>query len=127
MESDEELRYRVAYHVQFSEEGFTKQQLVDMKMGGCNALVVISIMRDNAANDPFEGAKSFQIASTDGRRGQEIPTREYFQAMTHLANYISEQPDVPEGMREVCWAIVDAHRSLIGLVKQPDGSWKRPT
>lgn len=121
-----EYRCPVAYTVQFSEEGFTKQDLKDRQMGGCNALIVISIMRDNDKAEPFEGGKSFQIASTDGRRGQEVPTAEYFQAMVHLANYVSEQPDVDPGMREVCWAIVDAHRAMIGLVKQPDGTWKSP-
>jgi hypothetical protein len=120
-------RYPVSYEVSFSETGFSKEDLDAKGRGGCDALILFSIMRGNDRCEPFEGPKSFAIVSCDGRAGQSVPTAELFQAMSHLASFISEQPDISPDARGACYRILDEHRRLIGLEKQPDGTWRRPT
>lgn len=121
-----ERLYRVAYTMRLQDPGFTKQQLMEANMGGCDALVIVSILRGSDNLEPFQGEKSWRVGSCDGRHGVEVPTGEYFQALSTLADYILECcPDATNAMKKSCQNVIDDHRRMIGLKRQPDGSWKR--
>lgn len=120
-----EKLYRVAYSARTADPGFTKKQLIEMNMGGCDSLVIVSIIRGNDNCEPWQGGKSFMVGSCDGRDGYEIPTAEYYQAMTSLAKYILESPDATKEMRHNCQKVIDDHRRMIGLKKDSEGNWTR--
>lgn len=82
--------YPIAYRLDHKKEGFTREFLEEHGLGGCDAMLIFSIIRENKTCEPHVGSKSIGILSMDGRNGEEIPMTEMFQVFSHLAKYISE-------------------------------------
>ncbi len=108
--------YLVKYDLKIETGVFLKKELVEAGVGGCDALVVASIIRGNDTGEPHEGPKSIAVFSWDGRdptREQEIPPSELFQVMLHLCHMIANDGEAPNWQRELCETTFEAARSII--------------
>ena len=98
-------RYLLKYKIEIEQnkDGFTKEEIIKdgQDFGGCDALMLVSILRDN--KEPHNGAKSMVFVTRDGSkdREEEIPNTEVFQIMHHLARYSMDQVDLPQWQRDI--------------------------
>jgi hypothetical protein len=111
-------KYGVKYKLDAGS--FSKEELEKDGAGGCDALVLCSIVREG--NDPHEGGISFAIFSVDGRNGgplnqaPSVPDTQLFEVWLSMAHVVSETL-VPAWQQELAESVVKAARSL--LAKQP--------
>lgn len=99
-------KYRLMYKLSCGE--FTKEYITEkdqqegipnkIGIGGCDALVLVSIIRDA---QPHNGAKSFARISVDGYTGEACPDTEVFQAFSAMAEALSESSNIPEWQKEI--------------------------
>lgn len=82
--ADQERRYKIAYRLEYNLDGMTKEELLEKNLGGCDAIVVISVVR------PSDGSLSTVIASLDGNTSEEMPGDELFKAWIMMAKKLSE-------------------------------------
>jgi len=92
----------VKYSVQTGE--FTGEQLEEEGAGGCDALLMVSIMRDG--KHAHDGPMSVRYFSVDGTYGKpleetpQIPNTELFTIMTMIAKDLSEDESLPDWQRD---------------------------
>lgn len=96
--------YRVTYDVK-SHPGISKEELQKASLGGCDSLVLISIVRDDPSPDPFAGAKSFAVVSLDGHAGKPCRSAELFQAWAAMAEELKAH-NLPVWQYKICHAVI---------------------
>jgi len=107
--------YGVRYTVETG--GFEKEELRKAGDGGCDALILCSIVREG--NDPHEGGVSFCWFNIDGREhgpaedALEIPGTQLFQAWSLWAKDLSEREDLPLWQRKILQNAFDDVRMYI--------------
>lgn len=129
--------YSLKYTLDFSikpKHGFTREEVLKEKAGGCDALVFVSIIREG--DEPHTGAKSFMVGSVDGfqpvvdGQPQQIPMTELFQAMMALASQLQTESQLHDWQRNLCRWLLDVVRDRLAhsgvhdpLIGEPqDGS-----
>jgi len=94
---DEEHRYKIAYQVELPENGITKEELAERRVGGCDCIVVASII----GRPGGPGGLSTVIVSLDGFTGGDLTPEQQFQIWSTWAHALMEQ--LPEGTRkDIC-------------------------
>lgn len=93
-----EQRYAIKYDLttQTNEKGFSKSEILKEEKGGCDAFILISIIRTDG------GGTSYKTVALDGRRkDQELQGRDFAGAWGIMAGYIAEDPTVAQGIRAI--------------------------
>lgn len=113
MEQQEHL-YPVSYNARQEQAPLTKEQLQSQGLGGCDALVLVSIMRGHEKYDPHAGPKSIAIKCIDGRPGQQMPPTELYQVILNLCQHIEGDHTAPRWQRMMC---AEMFRQTLMLIK----------
>lgn len=86
------------------------------EIGACDAFIFVSIIRNGF--EPYEGEKSFAFTSRDGFKDElnaKIPSIEYFQVLTALADVLITDETIPDWQRHICRRIMRDTRINLGL------------
>lgn len=101
MTPEKKDKYLLRYDLQFQKGSFTDSELEAKGLGGCDALIVTSIIRNNNTGEPHEGSKSIAFFTVDGRPNHpQIPNTEFFQAFSHMAHAIKDM-NCPEWQKKI--------------------------
>src|SRR4051812_21388254 len=106
----DDRRYKLSYDVKHDTSGFTKEDLQREGRGGCDALIVHSIIR------PADGSYSLASLSIDGDHGGEVTIDEVFKVWTMLASTLADCDALTPGKRTLCQHVITAVREAMGLV-----------
>jgi hypothetical protein len=109
----DERKYPIAYRIE--NKPHSKAQLILDGLGGCDAIVVASIMRD--VLDQPEGRKSIAVLSLDGATGGDIPSTELFQVFARLAHTLAGESSLPAWQREIAAATIAYVRMMMQAAK----------
>jgi hypothetical protein len=104
------------YNVELRAGGFTPEELKAEGVGGADAVVIVSIVRDG--RPPHSGAVSFAVLSADsvgydGGDVPEIPVTEMFQVMTMLCNRIEQDESAPQWQRVISTNVLESVRDVL--------------
>ncbi len=86
-------RYKIAYKVETGS--FTKPQLEKANLGGCDGIIVHSIIL------PEDGSRSEMIFSMASGGGQ-LSDDELFKSWVSMAYQLSQSKELGEGRRRLC-------------------------
>ncbi|WP_394844153.1 hypothetical protein LZC95_44765 [Pendulispora brunnea] len=100
-------RYRIKYTVE--RGSFTFEELRAMRAGGCDAVVVVSILREGA--DP---SNAVAFSSLDGFSGKSVIASDLFLIFSFLANMLSKREELPSWQREVAHKAFAQVRNVFG-------------
>jgi len=115
-------KYKVTYDVKVVPEGVGRDELRAQGRGGCDNLVLISIVGTPCAPEPI----SFALGSWSGdKRNDELKgldANQLFQVWEVMAAVLAENPDLSPGRREVVKLVLDLGRTARGLARpeEPD-------
>ncbi|WP_394824965.1 hypothetical protein [Pendulispora albinea] len=90
-------RYRIKYTVE--RGNFTQEELRAMRAGGCDALVLASILRGGAV--PQQESSSVALLSLDGSSGENVIATDLFLIFSHLASMLAKHEELPSWQRAV--------------------------
>lgn len=105
-------RWPIRYRIDRGE--FTREELNKDDAGGCDALVLISIMGGRPGQWLSQMVMGFdgRLPATDGRPA-ELDSTQLFKAWVMLTKRLGEMPDLHESKREFCQQVfgivLDAH------------------
>lgn len=97
--------YKIKYDFEIGD--FTKKELNETGSGGCDAVILHSILFDES------GASSYCIIDKDGRTNKPLPSMEVFKAWVMMASELGDDEDLPEHERQFCRDVVESIRSVI--------------
>lgn len=117
-------KYGIKYVVESGQ--FTREELVEEGAGGCDAIIIISIMRDH--KPAHSGPLSVKISSLDGvpvdgkdlADMPDIPITEMFVVWSMIAKSIAESDESPEWQRAIASQTFTDIREWMA----PDGTCK---
>jgi hypothetical protein len=101
--SNPDRRYKVTYSLAHHPDGLTGKQIRALSgdHGGCDAVLVISVMGEHGKPDPYSvGAMSIR-----GGTGKPMPSAELFALWSVMANALAEDPNLEPSRREYCAGI----------------------
>ena len=99
--------YKVKYDFEFGD--FTKDEILETGSGGCDAVIVHSILY------PEDGSYGHMLISKDGKTREPLSGNELWKAWLMMASTLSEDEDVPESKRELCKNVVDLVRARMAF------------
>ena len=99
------------------KKGFDGAAIKAEGKGGCDALAIVSIIRDG--DEVHDGSKSFAMLSIDGFNDGVIPDTEWFQVMCMIANHVKNSPDAPQWQRDLCSGIHETVKTVV-MAKRPE-------
>lgn len=107
---DAKTKYKVTYSIESHANGVTKEEISKMSShhGGCDAVVIISIMGTPGNGEPY----STLVISQRGTDG-EITDEELFKVWTRLTDRLGRSETLAEGKRSFCKAVMDEIRSIV--------------
>lgn len=108
--------YLMKYDLNLERGKFTKEEIG--AKGGCDAFVLVSILRGNEMGEPHKGVKDIAILSYDGRQGEDIPNTEMFQVFAHLAHFLKDCEGCPEWQRTIANATFEVVCDTIKMMDE---------
>ena len=96
---------------------FAREQLEEEGAGGCDALLLVSLMR--GGKHAHDGPLSVAYFSVDGTYGKplestpQIPNTELFTIMTTMAKDLSEDESLPDWMRSIARKTFEGARDRV--------------
>ena len=103
--------YNIKYAV---EEGqFTKEELKNGDFGGCDAIIIHSLIY------PEDGSRSEIIFTADGK-GSALPSLEVFKSWVMLASHLANAEDLSAEKKELCSMIFETVRGAILSARKAD-------
>ena len=97
-------KYPVTYKIEHHKEGLTKKEIEDAGLGGCDSVVLVSIMKDKGV--------SYMTLSMDGQTGENLTPEDIFRVWAVWAHVLSEH--LPDGGRkELCYAVHEAVKAAL--------------
>ena len=108
------IRYKLDFDWTWQNKGWTKNDINDGEYGLADALMLVSVLRDNPEFDPDKGAKSFLWTGIDGRGEKvEYPDRECFQLVAHMCSELRKSPNLTKWQRDLCEFFFEGTKTAI--------------
>lgn len=93
-----EQKYYVTYNIHLHPEGLLKSQIPEGR-GACDAILIGSILL------PEDGSYSQVTMGEFGKNGRQFTTKDVFKFWAVLASQLSEDPDLDEGRKALCYLV----------------------
>lgn len=97
--------YLIKYRVEIGK--FTKAQLQDADCGGCDDIIIHSILHND------DGSRNEAIISARGKDGKQLSVDELFKSWVTMAHMLSKDETLGRGRRDLALFIRDIVRCAI--------------
>ena len=104
--------YALTYDIRAEKEPLAAERVEELKRGGCDSMLFVSVLHLDGQEDMLDGATSSLVMGINGYTGRGLTALEVFQIWTSIAERLECQLPEDTPARQLCEDVNDAVKEM---------------